>query len=79
MANIYGPILPLQLDPRNTSALVRDMQTKVFLESGGQLNDFSPASPLTPSSSPLPQNPKQLSALDSKLSKFPAPPALQHA
>jgi len=47
MANIYGPILPLQLDPRNTSALVRDMQTKVFLESGGQLNDFSPASPLT--------------------------------
>lgn len=47
MADIYGPILPLQLDPRNTSALVRDMQTKIFLESGGQLNDFSPASPLS--------------------------------
>tara|TARA_S200002703_G_scaffold30774_1_gene26785 strand:+ start:125 stop:1435 length:1311 start_codon:yes stop_codon:yes gene_type:complete len=47
MANIYGPILPLQLDPRNTSALVRDMQTKIFLESDGQLNDFSPASPLS--------------------------------
>ena len=47
MADIYGPILPLQLDPRNTPALVRDMQTKVFLESGGQLNDFSPASPLS--------------------------------
>lgn len=47
MANIYGPILPLQLDPRNTPALVRDMQTKIFLESDGQLNDFSPASPLS--------------------------------
>jgi hypothetical protein len=47
MPNINGPILPLQLDPRNTSALVRDMQTKIFLESDGQLNDFSPASPLS--------------------------------
>ena len=47
MPNIDGPILPLQLDPRNTSALVRDMQTKIFLESDGQLNDFSPASPLS--------------------------------
>lgn len=47
MAEIYGPILPLQLDPRNTPALVRDMQTKIFLESGEQLNDFSPASPLS--------------------------------
>ena len=47
MSNIYGPILPLQLDPRNTSALVRDMQTKIFLESDGQLNDFSSASPLS--------------------------------
>lgn len=47
MANISGPILPLQLDPRNTSALVRDMQTKIFLESDGQLNDFSPSSPLS--------------------------------
>ena len=33
MPDIYGPILPLQLDPRNTSALVRDTQTKIFLES----------------------------------------------
>lgn len=47
MANIYGPILPLQLDPRNTSALVRDTQTKIFQESNGELNDFSPASPLS--------------------------------
>ena len=38
MADIRGPILPLQLDPRNTPALVRDTQTKIFLESGGQLN-----------------------------------------
>jgi len=47
MADIYVPILPLQLDPRNTPALVRDMQTKIFLASQGQLNDFSPASPLS--------------------------------
>ena len=47
MADIRGPILPLQLDPRNTPALVRDTQTKIFLESGGQLNDFSAASPLS--------------------------------
>jgi hypothetical protein len=47
MANINGPILPLQLDPRNTAALVKDTQTKIFLESNGQLNDFSAASPLT--------------------------------
>lgn len=47
MPDIYGPILPLQLDPRNTSALVRDTQTKIFLESDGSLNDFSPASPLS--------------------------------
>jgi len=47
MADIKGPILPLQLDPRNTAALVRDTQTKIFLESGGQLNDFSAASPLS--------------------------------
>ena len=32
MADIRGPILPLQLDPRNTPALVRDTQTKIFLE-----------------------------------------------
>ncbi len=46
MANIYGPILPLQLDSRNTEALVRALQTRIFLESGGTLNDFTPASPL---------------------------------
>lgn len=47
MANIYGPILPLQLDSRNTEALVRALQTRIFLESGGKLNDFTPASPLS--------------------------------
>jgi hypothetical protein len=46
MANIFGPILPLQLDSRNTDALVRAIQTRIFLESGGGLNDFTPASPL---------------------------------
>jgi len=46
MANIYGPILPLQLDSRNTDALVRAIQTRIFLESEGKLNDFTPASPL---------------------------------
>jgi uncharacterized phage protein gp47/JayE len=46
MANIYGPILPLQLDSRNTEALVRAIQTKIYLESDGALNDFTPASPL---------------------------------
>ena len=47
MANIYGPILPLQLDSRNTEALVRALQTRIYLESGGELNDFTPASPLS--------------------------------
>lgn len=47
MANIYGPILPLQLDSRNTEALVRAIQTRIYLESGGQLNDFTPSSPLS--------------------------------
>lgn len=46
MSNIYGPILPLQLDSRNTMALVRAIQTRMNLESGGELNDFTPASPL---------------------------------
>lgn len=46
MSNIYGPILPLQLDSRNTAALVRAIQTRISLESGGELNDFTPASPL---------------------------------
>jgi hypothetical protein len=47
MANIYGPILPLQLDSRNTEALVRAIQTRIYMESGGALNDFTPASPLS--------------------------------
>lgn len=47
MSNIYGPILPLQLDSRNTAALVRAIQTRINLESGGKLNDFTPASPLS--------------------------------
>lgn len=46
MANIFGPILPLQLDSRNTEALVRAIQARIFLESDGKLNDFTPASPL---------------------------------
>ena len=46
MSNIYGPILPLQLDSRNTAALVRAIQTRIYLESDGTLNDFTPASPL---------------------------------
>jgi uncharacterized phage protein gp47/JayE len=46
MANIFGPILPLQLDSRNTEALVRAIQTRIYLESDGQLTDFTPASPL---------------------------------
>ena len=47
MANIYGPILPLQLDSRNTEALVRAIQTRIYMESNGALNDFTPASPLS--------------------------------
>lgn len=47
MSNIYGPILPLQLDSRNTAALVKAIQTRINLESGGKLNDFTPASPLS--------------------------------
>ena len=47
MANIFGPILPLQLDSRNTEALVRAIQTRIYLESNGELNDFTPASPLS--------------------------------
>lgn len=47
MANIYGPILPLQLDSRNTEALVRAIQSRIYLESGGSLTDFTPASPLS--------------------------------
>ncbi len=47
MANIYGPILPLQLDGRNLTELVRAIQSRINLESGGTLTDFTPASPLS--------------------------------
>jgi uncharacterized phage protein gp47/JayE len=47
MANIYGPILPLQLDGRNLTELVRAIQSRINLESGGSLTDFTPASPLS--------------------------------
>lgn len=47
MTNIFGPILPLQLDSRNTEDLVRAIQSRIFLESQGKLNDFTPASPLS--------------------------------
>lgn len=46
MANIYGPILPLRLDGRNLNELVRSIQSRINLESGGVLTDFTPASPL---------------------------------
>ncbi len=46
MANVYGPILPLQLDPRNLVEIVRAIQTRINIESEGALNDFTPASPL---------------------------------
>lgn len=46
MANVYGPILPLQLDPRNLVQIVRAIQTRINIESNGTLNDFTPASPL---------------------------------
>jgi hypothetical protein len=43
---IFAPILPLQLDSRNVNDLVKAIQTRMFIESGGKLNDFTPASPL---------------------------------
>lgn len=46
MSKILVPLPDLQLDPRNTQALLSSIQTKIFLESGGALNDFSSASPL---------------------------------
>ena len=46
MANVYGPILPLQLDPRNLVEIVRAIQTRINIESNGALNDFTSASPL---------------------------------
>jgi uncharacterized phage protein gp47/JayE len=44
--NIFGPILPLQLDSRNVNDLVRAIQSRIHIESNGQLTDFTPASPL---------------------------------
>lgn len=43
---IFGPLLPLQLDSRNVNDLVRAIQSRIHIESGGQLTDFTPASPL---------------------------------
>lgn len=47
MSNVYGPILPLQLDPRNLIDLVRAIQTRINIESNGSITDFTPASPLS--------------------------------
>jgi len=44
---IFAPLLPLQLDSRNVDDIVRAIQTRMFIESGGNLNDFTPASPLS--------------------------------
>jgi hypothetical protein len=44
---IFAPILPLQLDNRNVGDIVRAIQTRMFIESDGTLNDFTPASPLS--------------------------------
>jgi hypothetical protein len=43
---IFGPILPLQLDSRNVDDIVRAIQSRIFIESNGSLNDFTTASPL---------------------------------
>jgi uncharacterized phage protein gp47/JayE len=43
---IFGPLLPLQLDSRNVNDIVRAIQSRIYIESGGQLTDFTPASPL---------------------------------
>lgn len=43
---IYGPLLPLQLDSRNIENIVKAIQTRIHIESGGQITDFTPASPL---------------------------------
>lgn len=44
---IFAPILPIQLDSRNVNDIVRAIQTRMFIESDGGLNDFTPASPLS--------------------------------
>lgn len=46
MPRLLTPLPSLQLDPRNTSALLNSIQSRIYLESGGALNDFSAASPL---------------------------------
>jgi hypothetical protein len=43
---IFGPILPVQLDSRNINDMVRAIQSRMFIESEGALTDFTPASPL---------------------------------
>lgn len=43
---IFGPLLPLQLDSRNINDVVRAIQSRIHIESRGQLTDFTPASPL---------------------------------
>ena len=43
---IYGPLLPLQLDSRNIESIVKAIQTRINIESGGQITDFTPASPM---------------------------------
>lgn len=43
---VFGPLLPLQLDSRNINDVVRAIQSRIFIESGGKLTDFTPASPL---------------------------------
>lgn len=45
-SQIFGPILPLQLDSRNVDDIVRAIQSRIFIESGGALSDFTTASPL---------------------------------
>lgn len=47
MTRVLAPLPDLQLDPRNTQALLRSIQTQIFLKSNGVLTDFSPASPLS--------------------------------
>jgi hypothetical protein len=47
MPRILVPLPDLQLDPRNTEALLNSMQTTIYLESNGALNDFTASSPLS--------------------------------
>lgn len=46
MPKLLAPLPNLQLDPRNTEALVNAIQTEIYLKSNGTLTDFSAASPL---------------------------------